>query len=832
MGCKSNYYEDNDPCLQDDHCNIFVPPAADRKVTLEYTEYPESPHRTGEFNLFFPERESDAVMYPSFGVSADMGGSLPVSGGTCGKVTRAVSCFSTDAYVYDYVPNELSYDIGLSDRYFAYLYDTSDNAGHVGIACYYLEERSRSTTTASPGNDPETGTPIPGTTSTEGDIICHPCTSFSCATSKTHLSYSGTEDLTGDPDAPHPTLYGIGTDSKKIAFSYDSLSSSLPNGVVDLEMSYDGVTYTDVWDENSLTGVGYDSPQNPFSTGDNQLRTFEIFDLNAGTATGFRVKVNIESIADVDAEPGPTYSGVRWRVTELLSAGTGYAAGTVFQLSYSYTDPNNNVIPLTMNLRIKTVGPVQTVSGQSGFDVLRVNDTINGHTITRVFHTDLDNFPYHIVYVDGNGNDFAKDTQYTSNRNHVITVKAGFGIVDRAILVGVYEFLDKSVQYAIADVNKNAPDVFNTLIQPEVTLTVTNGRVTGATIVSGGSGWDTLGREPSLVVSGPQDLGVLENVDSYDQIEKAFPSENDIATLDATFTNGVLTAVSIVNPGAKYQDDNPPRVSVNNVGYALTDSQPNPAYMPEKQEDIVDTMRAIPGMFAEEDFERVKNNLEAPEKNVTEFPEPNMRLKLDDERFRTEELPQETFNRKTVEDWWERAAPKFDMTKEISELPISDDLKTTFTSIQTDDFALREQQKEQLIQDEIPKQATVKETYIETVQGPFSELPVASTYTKYMIRQYSPSRSRDVKLKITLSCEVAQEGCGHVPCSPTASVGGTTNNPDGSTTVTTYSPLAGPLGGGCRDWSATGTLKILNDLTAATNTFSDAIDAYGNPFVD
>ena len=137
-----------------------------------------------------------------------------------------------------------------------------------------------------------------------------------------------------------------------------------------------------------------------------------------------------------------------------------------------------------------------------------------------------------------------------------------------------------------------------------------------------------------------------------------------------------------------------------------------------------------------------------------------------------------------------------------------------------------------MIQDQIPKQATVKETYIETVQGPFSELPVASTYTKYMIRQYSPSRSRDVKLKITLSCEVAQKGCGHVPCSPTASVGGTTNNPDGSTTVTTYSPLAGPLGGGCRDWSATGTLKILNDLTAATNTFSDAIDAYGNPFVD
>lgn len=840
MGCKSNYYKDNDLCLQSDHCDRSVPPSGDRKVTIDYVEYPESELRTGSFGLFIPRRDSNAVMYPSFQVSEDEGGSVPASGGTCGKVYRSVSCFGADRYYYDYVPNELSFDLGLSDRFFAYLYDTSDNAGHVGIACYYLEEETRATTTAStPGipDDPLTeedeSTPeVPGTTTTEGGIICHPCTSFSCAASKTNISYSGVDNLTGDPDAPHPTLYAIGTDSKKIAFSYNSLSSTIPDGVVDLEMSYDGVTYTDVWDEGSLTGVAYDSPQNPFTTGQDQYTNFEIFDLDVGNASGFRVKISIDSIADITANPGPTYSGIRWRVTELLSPGTGYTAGTVFPLTVDYTTPSNTVVTLTMNLRIKTVGPVETVEGQEGFDVLRAGDTINGHLITRAFHTDLDNFPYHVVYLDGNGSDFTKDTQYTSDRNHVITVKAGYGIEDRAILVGLYEFLNKSVQYCVADINKNAPDVFNTLVQPEVSLTVTNGRVTGATIVSGGSGWDTLGREPSLVVSGEQDLGVLKNANTYDQIEKAYPKKTDIATLDATFTNGVLTAVSISNPGAKYYDDNPPRVFVSNTGYFLTDSQPNPAYMPEKQADVLDTMRSVPGLFTKEDYETVENALNAEKNLVNDIPEANMRFKMDDKRFRTETLPQETFSKRAVDEWWEEAAPKFEMNEEISNLDIPDSLKTKLLSIQTDDFKIREEQKSDLTQEQIPKQIPVKETYVETVQGPFSELPVASAYTKYVIRQYRPDTTKEARLNVTLSCEVAQSGCSHVTCAPTASAGSTTNNPDGSTTVITYSPLTGPLGGGCRDWSASGTLTILNDLTAAANTLGLAIDAYGNPFLD
>ena len=48
-----------------------------------------------------------------------------------------------------------------------------------------------------------------------------------------------------------------------------------------------------------------------------------------------------------------------------------------------------------MNTKVTAVGPVDNTTSQTGFDVLRVNDKINGHTITRTFHTEIGEFPYH-----------------------------------------------------------------------------------------------------------------------------------------------------------------------------------------------------------------------------------------------------------------------------------------------------------------------------------------------------------------------------------------------------------------------------------------------------
>ena len=42
----------------------------------------------------------------------------------------------------------------------------------------------------------------------------------------------------------------------------------------------------------------------------------------------------------------------------------------------------------------------------------------------------------------------------------------------------MYEFLDKSLQFSTADINKNAPEVFNSIVQPSASVTITNGAVT------------------------------------------------------------------------------------------------------------------------------------------------------------------------------------------------------------------------------------------------------------------------------------------------------------------------------------------------------------------
>jgi len=137
--------------------------------------------------------------------------------------------------------------------------------------------------------------------------------------------------------------------------------------------------------------------------------------------------------------------GTKWVCTEILNNGTGFTVGQVFPLSTTVALVGGGTATMTMNLKITAVGATSTLSGGDVTDIMRLGDKINGHTITRTFHTEIGKFPYHVVYIDGSGSNFTKDTQYTSDRNHVITVKAGFGIPDRAIMIGLYEFLDNVI---------------------------------------------------------------------------------------------------------------------------------------------------------------------------------------------------------------------------------------------------------------------------------------------------------------------------------------------------------------------------------------------------
>ena len=162
MGCKGSFTNGDGLCEQENHCGRYVPAAADRAIDIEFNEYPLSEIRSqSNINYQIEKRDGVAVMYPSMGIREQTGGGFADSGPTCGKVYKDVNCAFVDRYVYDYVPDELSFDLGFSDRYFSYLYDTSANAGHVGIACYYLQSETR-------------GNTISGATTTEEGMICKP----------------------------------------------------------------------------------------------------------------------------------------------------------------------------------------------------------------------------------------------------------------------------------------------------------------------------------------------------------------------------------------------------------------------------------------------------------------------------------------------------------------------------------------------------------------------------------------------------------------------------------------------------------------------------------
>ena len=123
------------------------------------------------------------------------------------------------------------------------------------------------------------------------------------------------------------------------------------------------------------------------------------------------------------------------------------------------------------------------------------------------------------------------------------------------------------------------------------------------------------------------------------------------------------------------------------------------------------------------------------------------------------------------------------------------------------------------------------ESLVETVQGPTSDLPYASTYTKYMMRQYRPDPKRRTTINVKLTCTPVNEGCGHVTCGqPGGRTGGTTTGENGETITTTYN-MTGVLGSGCKTWTAEGGMNMFNDMTAAAQQVADATAAYGNPYL-
>ena len=102
-----------------------------------------------------------------------------------------------------------------------------------------------------------------------------------------------------------------------------------------------------------------------------------------------------------------------------------------------------------------------------------------------------------------------------------------------------------------------------------------------------------------------------------------------------------------------------------------------------------------------------------------------------------------------------------------------------------------------------------------------------------MLRQYRPDNREELTIRVTLGVTQQNVGKAHFTCSASASTRPSTTDPNtGAVTSSTFTFPFGqvPQGPGCQNWSATGTMKMRNDFTNATQTMARATEAYGNPY--
>ncbi len=117
---------------------------------------------------------------------------------------------------------------------------------------------------------------------------------------------------------------------------------------------------------------------------------------------------------------------------------------------------------------------------------------------------------------------------------------------------------------------------------------------------------------------------------------------------------------------------------------------------------------------------------------------------------------------------------------------------------------------------------------VRTVHGSFYDLPCASAFTKYLLRQYIPDSRITANINVTMNWEpLNPRGCGD---ETQGGCFGTSGEPSGSGNISYSSSVSGPFGEGCHAFSVNGSIKVYNDLTNSAYLFGQACDKAGNPF--
>ena len=210
--------------------------------------------------------------------------------------------------------------------------------------------------------------------------------------------------------------------------------------------------------------------------------------------------------------------------------------------------------------------------------------------------------------------------------------------------------------------------------------------------------------------------------------------------------------------------------------------------------------------------------------------EPTVEIKLDNDRRRTTVLPQRKYSKGVTDELRDIVSPKYNLNFLDDDTNISNEMKEVLREELERTTLERSQSIDDITQTSVPELSNHKESLVETVQGSFTELPAASSGTKYFMTQYRADQAKETSLSVTLSMSPVNAGSSHFTCNPpTGSTGGSSSDGSGGTVNTSFT-MSGLLGPGCQAWSASGSIRMFHDLSSAATQAANAGAAYGNPF--
>jgi hypothetical protein len=314
-----------------------------------------------------------------------------------------------------------------------------------------------------------------------------------------------------------------------------------------------------VWDGSS--GPTYQSPQGNGVWESENTNVIKDYTLPNGAV----IRMRISSVKN-----GSNWY-TNWKILRIIRRGSNYATGdgvtytgqNTYYLYYPNADAANKVGIALM------VSKTQDGNFSQGSTLLQVGDTINGWTISRLKHSD-DEFNTHVAELIKGTNSFTADTTYTSGIGIAVKVLAGWGIANRAMLIGRYEFQRKEIVYSTAQVDGDVPQEEYEIVKPKLQAVVENGKITKVQIINPGRNLQDPRIEPiKIAVEYPptyvNHTKYVNNMESGDNPDIAWSKARGtgkLAKLQPVFSEGILVDVKVINGGSGYSSTKPPYVEV------------------------------------------------------------------------------------------------------------------------------------------------------------------------------------------------------------------------------------------------------------------------------